>query len=236
MLSLVIWWFVFFQQSFIFSKKEMSMLFFEGSFFLLLLLILQICIFVLFKNYEKKEKLLRYVFSALTHDMKNPISSIKVQIEYLNYKYDPNLLPRIEDDLTHLEESLTLTLSLADLKSNFKKFENLSLKSFLPKYDYYVLSIEEDMILGNRLFLSLIFKNLFSNALKHSQKKNPKIFFSTKKFHSYIHCRFSNEGDLPLKFKKGLGLQICQELIYSMKGFLSIENSSRFTINLYFKF
>lgn len=235
-LSLVIWWFIFFKQSFLFSKKEISMLFFEGSFFFILILILQVCIFILFKNYEKKEKILSYVFSALTHDMKNPLSSIKVQLEYLRYKYDPQILPRIEDDLSNLEKSLHLTLSLADLKNSFKNFEKISLQSLLPVYDHYILDIKEDTVLGNTLFLNLIFKNLFSNALKYSRQKNPKIFFSTQKNNSYIHCKFSNEGFIPIKFKKGLGLQICEELIAYMGGFLSIDHSSQFTVNLYLKY
>lgn len=233
-LLLLSWWGHFFYQSNL-LEKEKRMLFYEGSFLFLFFIVIQFILLFFFKKEQKKEKILKYIFSALTHDLKTPLSSLKIQLDFLEKKFDIKVLKRSQEDLKKIEDHLLNTLHLSFIETKFPELEPLNIVDFLPKYNHYVLDIKVSHCKSNPLLLSLIFKNIFSNALKHSNRKNPLIYVSSyqKNFSTYVIIK--NEGDVPSSLKEGTGLFLSKELMKLSQGNLTYFLKQPFTIQLTFK-
>lgn len=211
------------------------MIFYEGSFLLLLFLLLQYLIFYLYKKENKKEKILKFIFSALTHDLKTPLSSLKIQLDFLEEKFDPKILKRSQQDLKKIENHLMNTLHLSFIEKDIPKLSSVIIRDYLPTYSHYILDLKANSIQANSLLLSLVFKNIFSNALRHSQKKNPKIYLSSYDLGSKTYLIFKNEGFLPKKISEGTGLFLSKELMKLMKGSFVCKIEDCYTIYMTFK-
>ena len=178
--------------------RVMKMLTWEGGTFIVLLTLISLTLFFLYLKDQKKTKALQDFFASLTHELKTPLASIKLQGEVLSEmietKNDPaltKLLSRLIGDTAKLEGQMDKLLQL----SRMERGGNLNLISiklipFLRNMSKKVIegdklsinidSANDDVaIVADEFALELIFNNLFENTRIHSQSKNIQIKIDT---------------------------------------------------------
>jgi signal transduction histidine kinase len=178
--------------------RVMKMLTWEGGTFIFLLILISMTLFFLYIKDLKKTKALQDFFSSLTHELKTPLASIKLQGEVLSEiiasKNDPQLqklLARLISDTGKLEGQMDKLLQL----SRMERGGNLNLVSvnLVPFLKNMIkgLPIDKDInitidssnenlaIIADEFALELIIKNLFENSRIHSQSKKIHIKINT---------------------------------------------------------
>ena len=171
-----------------------KMLTWEGSAFIFLLFLISLSLFFLYLTDLKKTKALQDFFASLTHELKTPLASIKLQGEVLSalieLKNDPELkklLSRLISDTGKLEGQMDKLLQL----SRMERGGNLNLISvkLIPfiknmtksiiRDENVSISIESNdndiAIIADEFALELIIKNLFENSRIHAKSKNINI-------------------------------------------------------------
>ncbi len=169
-----------------------KMLFWEGSTFIILLFFLSTSLLVLYLRNQKKTKALQDFFLSLTHELKTPLASIKLQGEVIGemvLKYqDVNLeklVTRLGDDTIKLETQMDKILQLSRLERGGNlNITNLSLIPFIKnEAKKWKSSLAIDVVSTNEhieveadeFALELILKNLFENSKNHGTTKKVKI-------------------------------------------------------------
>jgi len=234
--------------------KIYQMLFWEGGTFIILLLMISFSFIYLYFKDQKEAKSLNEFFASITHELKTPLASIKLQGEVIQEYLDPHshdslkkLLKRLISDTKKLESQLDQLLQLARMERGGElNLETLSFKSFFNKIisDYpdmtFNISINgHDFIVADRFALEIIFKNLIENSIRHGMKSNIDIEIknSIQKTNSTEIIYFDHgifDGDLTrlgqLFYKhnshkgSGVGLYLSKKLMEKMNGALKIES------------
>lgn len=230
-----------------------KMLAWEGGSFLVLLMLLSISLFTLYLKDQGKTKSLQAFFASLTHELKTPLASIRLQGEVINEilesKNDPTLnklIGRLIDDTAKLETQMDKILQLSRIeRGGDLNLTSLSLvpftknlaKTWVPDHDVEITTFDPiASIEVDEFALQLIMKNLLENTRIHtnSKKINIAITEDQDKIHfSYVdHGEFKGELDkLGTLFYKhnstkgsGIGLYLSQKLLEKMDGDLFITN------------
>jgi signal transduction histidine kinase len=202
-----------------------KMLFWEGSAFIILLFLISTSMFFMHIKDQIKTKSLHDFFSSLTHELKTPLASIKLQAEVLGELMDQNnddlafkknqtqikkLLNRLTSDSIKLETQMDKILQLSRLERGGEM--NLSSIKLLPfvksihrnwKNDFELelnTSNDEIEILADEFALGLIFKNLFENTKNHSNNRLVKI--SLEHHNSQINILYNDGGIFEGEFNK----------------------------------
>lgn len=232
---------------FTFSK----MLFWEGSAFIVLLILLSISLFIFYLQNQKKTKSLQDFFASLTHELKTPLASIKLQgeviSEILDTKDEPKLkklLSRLNQDTLKLEIQMDKILQLSRIERGGEL--NLTSVNLLPfikntfnfwKNDLELkinCNIESPCILADEFALELIFKNLFENTKNHS--KSNQITISISEIENHYQLTYNDHGtfngdrhklsNLFYKFNStkgsGIGLYLIKKLTHKMNSHFNI--------------
>lgn len=173
-----------------------KMLFWEGSSFIVLLLLLSASLLLFYIKDQSKTKSLQDFFASLTHELKTPLASIKLQGEVieeilsddsqmLNEKQLKILLARLIQDTVKLETQMDKILQLSRLERGGElNITNVLLVPFIKKVaknwkDHFELQIICEnvgpSILADEFALELILKNLFENTKIHSKSRNVTI-------------------------------------------------------------
>lgn len=158
----------------------------EGTTFIVLLVLLSTSMLFLYFKDQKKTKSLQDFFASLTHELKTPLASIRLQAEVITEliekKYQDtslqNLTERLLEDTSKLETQMDKILQLSRLErgggmnltavelENFllkmKKAWGRDLPLDLPK------NINDLVVHADEFALELIFKNLFENTRNHA--------------------------------------------------------------------
>lgn len=228
-----------------------KMLAWEGGSFFILLMLLSISLLILFLKDQAKTKSLQAFFASLTHELKTPLASIRLQGEVINEilesKNDPTLdklIGRLIDDTAKLETQMDKILQLSRIERGGElNLTSLELVPFVKKLaktwvpDHEVIieaknhqtSIEVD-----EFALQLIIKNLLENTRIHTLSKTIHIVVSENK--KYIHFSYFDHGEFHGDIEKlgtifykhnstkgsGIGLYLSQRLLEKMDGNLSI--------------
>lgn len=183
-----------------------NMIRWEGLTFFIFLLILTITFLYLYFLDLKKTRALQAFFASLTHELKTPLASIKLQAQVINdyiedvtdttikdrlSKYTQRLCDdsvRLEDQLdnhlqlSRVERSAPLNLRSIELLPFFQK----ELKRYENKIHVKLIDQEKaGLILADDFALQTIFRNLIENSLKHSKQDSVEITltFTPKGFH-----------------------------------------------------
>jgi signal transduction histidine kinase len=219
---------------------------------------LSISLLILYLKDQNKSKSLHAFFGTLTHELKTPLASIKLQSEVIyetlfekNDQYINNLLIRLIEDTSKLEIQMDKILQL----SRIERGGNLNLvpvniipfiKNIAKSWSSYFLTeiscTEENLnILADEFAIELIIKNLFENTRIHTQSKTIKIDIS--KTEKIITIKYQDEGKFDGKFTdlgtlfykhnsskgSGIGLYLINQLMLKMKGSLTITKNSNST-------
>lgn len=241
-------------ESFLGNKTKITkMITWEGGSFLVLLMLLSVSLFILYLKDQKKTKSLQDFFASLTHELKTPLASIRLQgeviHEILESKQDPaldKLIGRLIDDTAKLETQMDKILQLSRIERGGElNLTTLSLVPFLkrlaktwaPEHEVVIVApLAGTNIEVDEFALELIMKNLLENTRLHttSKKININISSGPKRVQvTYIdHGAFSGDleklGTLFYKHNSrrgsGIGLYLSQMLLDKMDGSLKVSH------------
>lgn len=247
-------------------ENALMMMKWEGFFFISSIFILLTFFFYIYYQDTKKSKALQKFFASLTHELKTPLASMKLNAEVLNEflktgSYSPDFLDRyatrLLEDSVRLESELDKTLHLSKLEQGqFFKLTPIDLNNIIlkeaSKFQHLPLEIESEksyIIRGNETALSIIFKNLFENSLRH-HKKLTLITITIQESPKGIDIKYNDHGEnfsgdknkLAQLFYKhqspkgsGIGLYLIKSLTKKMKGKFVIENRQSLIFCFQFK-
>ncbi len=247
------------------TNKISTMLAWEGGTFIILLLLLSVSIFILYLKDTKKTKSLQAFFASLTHELKTPLASIKLQSEVIHDILEKNndqklnkLFERLINDTVKLEIQMDKILQLSRLErggelntssiSILQKVNKLS-KSWNQFFNVTIQGQTDQLFIeADDFALELIIKNMFENTKNHAQTKNVTIDFKVTDNH--IELIYKDEGTftgdvdkLGTLFYKhnstkgsGIGLYLSKLLMEKMGGKLNIRHLSGQTLEFSFLF
>lgn len=232
-----------------------KMLAWEGGSFLVLLMLLSVSLLNLYLKDQGKTKSLQAFFASLTHELKTPLASIRLQGEVINEilesKNDPTLnklIGRLIDDTAKLETQMDKILQLSRIERGGElNLTSLSLVPFIKKLaktwvpDHEVEIIANDTLGSievDEFALQLIMKNLLENTRIHTTSKKIQIKITEDqkmlKFSYFDHGEFKGDieklGTIFYKHNStkgsGIGLYLSQKLLEKMDGDLKISPRS----------
>ena len=192
-----------------------SMIKWEGvTFFLLLLGLMITLVYVYFQDF-RKTKSMKAFFASLTHELKTPLASIKLQTQVLQEKLDhiklsqddknavEILTMRLISDGQRLEDQLDnhLQLSRVERKAQLNLRELPILSIIQNEHKRYADKIQlktnglnlKDKIYADDFAIQTIFRNLFENAIKHSGSPEPELI--VEKIGPHHFCISDNGND-----------------------------------------
>jgi len=244
--------------------KVTKMIIWEGGSFLTLLLLLSFTLLILYIKDQKKTKSLQAFFASLTHELKTPLASIRLQGEVINeilyLKNDSSLnklSARLIEDTVKLETQMDKILQLSRIeRGGDLNLSSLKLIPFIKNVskkmnNHFEVNItansEETIIIDDEFDLELILKNLFENTKvhTHSKKVNIDIIENSEEVIVNYQDEGQFEGDrkrLGELFYKhnsskgsGIGLYLTQKLLLKMNGGLKFFGEKNIQIQLKFK-
>ena len=202
----------------------------------------------------KKSRSIQAFFSSLTHELKTPLASMRLQAEVIEEMLPDNgsdqlstLVKRMIEDSQSLETQMDKALQLARLEQGgIFPLKQLELSSFfkriLSRYreSYQInLDLNHEHVYADEFALELIFKNFLENTKRH-QPHITKIDITTVQEGSMIKLVYNDHGKafkgdmtkLGQLFYKhnssqgtGVGLYLTKRLATAMKGQLRIRQN-----------
>ena len=241
-----------------------KMIMWEGGSFLVLLLLLSISLLILYLKDQRKTKSMHAFFASLTHELKTPLASIRLQGEVINEiltsKNDPTLnklSSRLIEDTGKLETQMDKILQLSRIeRGGSLNLTSLKLIPFIKNIIKKLgngLNVEIDgtnqdvTIIADEFALELILKNLLENTRIHTQSSNVKI--NILESGASIFLTYQDEGNflgdknklgtLFYKFNSskgsGIGLYLTNKLLEKMQGELRVSGDRNLIFKLKFQ-
>jgi signal transduction histidine kinase len=176
------------------QARVLNMIAWEGGTFLILLILLSTTLISYFMKDMKKTKALQAFFAGLTHELKTPLASMRLQAEVLKdviEKENPDpdrvrkLSGRMIEDAMNLETQMDKILQLSRLERggtlnittiNLTKLVKKFIDQFGEGVDLSLENFDQDIkVQADEFALELIFKNLFENTRIHSKDKRVRL-------------------------------------------------------------
>lgn len=227
------------------QKRFLNMMKWEGSFFFIFLVLLGGSLLVLYLRDMKKSKAMQAFFSSLSHELKTPLASMRLQAEVIkdliedeSHSHDQlsNLTKRLIEDTHKLESELEKSLQLSRIEQDARMtLVPVSIERFLKRQEQKLttpLKVELDIapdaqeVLADELSLNMIFRNLLENTLRHNKdstrvkitarRAGPCVEILYDDFGKKFEGDFSHLGDLFYKFNSSKGSGIGLYLIKNL--------------------
>ncbi len=227
------------------ESRFLNMMKWEGSFFFLLLVLLGASLLILYIRDMKKSKAMQAFFSSLSHELKTPLASMRLQAEVIKDLFEDeapshdqllDLTKRLIEDTYKLESELEKSLQLSRIEQDgVMTLVPLSLERFLRRQEQKLhaplkvdLKINEDAqeVLADELAMNMIFRNLFENTIRHqktatrvlitAQRKGRDIEVIYDDFGKIFEGDFSLLGNIFYKFNSSKGSGIGLYLIKNL--------------------
>lgn len=176
------------------GERILKMVKWEGATFLTLLVLLSASLLFLYIRDQKKTKGLQAFYASMTHELKTPLASIKLQSEVLAEEAEKianekvkKIVGRLLNDTHKMETQMDKILQLSRLEGgghfnlypiDLNEVISVSKNKLGLNLDLDIEGpddVKDLQIKGDELALQLIFKNLFENTLNHSPKAKAKI-------------------------------------------------------------
>lgn len=191
----------------------------EGSAFILLLLFIFVFFIVLFYKDTKKNKSIHFFFASLTHELKTPLASIRLQSEVIQdeaLKLSNERLGKLSNrlindsyrlesqldnilQLSRLERGGNLNLSSINLSGLIENISNLYKDKLTFNFNF--LNQEKDYeIFCDQFLIEIVFKNLIENTISHTDSKN--IWIELNEVGNYLEMTYKDEGVFTGNLKK----------------------------------
>lgn len=241
----------------------LNMVKWEGTTFLVLIMAGATGLSVLYWRDLKKTRALQALFASLTHELKTPLASMRLQAEVIrdliadethDHAQLTNLATRLIQDgvkleheldkglqLSRVEQDGVLTLTPVDLSRFIKKLAT--------KHGVTVEVIGDAVVDADEMALTMVFRNLFENTLRHNPQYQ-KITVTMRSIESDLVCVYDDGGKdfrgdrqkLGSLFYKhdslkgtGIGLYLVQQLMRAQKGRLTFSPNGPLTFTLTFQ-
>jgi signal transduction histidine kinase len=239
-----------------FGENFLSMIKWEGGTFLFVLFLLSSTLLFLYLSDRKKTSALQAFFASLTHELKTPLASIRLQAEVLgsrlHEKENQDLSERMVEDVERLENQMDKILQLSRLERGAAlSLRPISVDAFVRNFAKrrsgekikINLNIEDNHpVMADELALELIFRNLVENSKNHGDSDSITITVKDQTVSYTNHTPFKGDEKKAAKlFYKshaskgsGIGLYIINSLMKKMKGEAQFLFGQEFVIVLNF--
>ena len=192
-------------------QNFINMVAWEGATFLILISLISGIIFAYYLKDQKKTRDMQAFFSSLTHELKTPLASIRLQadvirslLESAHNKQIQNLSERMIEDTKNLETQMDKILQLSRMEQggnlnpkslNIYLFIRETLEKWcLGEQDFQVTSKDKNFqIMADPFALELILRNLLENSKNHSPQEMIKVDI-LQKDSSEILVEYSDKG------------------------------------------
>ena len=186
------------------------------------------------------------MLSGISHDLRTPLTRMKLQIAFIN---DKDLANKLTEDINEMEKMLNEYLQFTS-SSYLEKNEQFNLSELInkiiEKYNNEDISkkISESIYInGRKNLIQRCINNLIDNAIKYSDKINVELSVNNKNLFIKIEDNgpgipekeYNNvfkpfykidKGRADSKSSVGLGLSIASDIIRSHGGNIKLEKSS----------
>jgi len=195
------------------QERFLNMMKWEGSFFFIFLVLLGASLFYMYFRDMKKTKAMQAFFSSLSHELKTPLASMRLQVEVIKDLIDDeshdhdqlsNLAKRLIEDTAKLEGELEKSLQLSRIEQDgVLSLVPISLERYIKRHAQKIsgsleikMNIPENAsaILADELALNVIFRNLFENTLRHTKSKVVSI--DARVINSNIEIIYDDQGEI----------------------------------------
>lgn len=190
----------------------LNMMKWEGSFFFIFLTLLGASLFYMYFRDMKKTKALQAFFSSLSHELKTPLASMRLQVEVIkaliedethSHEQLSQLAGRLVEDTAKLESELEKSLQLSRIEEDANlTLSPISLGRYLKRHQQKLVSqlslnlnIREDAqeVLADELALNVIFRNLFENTIRHNPSSKT-VNISAIKSGALVELTYDDQG------------------------------------------
>ncbi|MBL7666160.1 MAG: HAMP domain-containing histidine kinase [Bacteriovoracaceae bacterium] len=236
----------------------------EGLTFFILLSSVALTLFYLFFQENKKTNALHHFFASLTHELKTPLTSIRLQSEVIQeFKFeDPKLkkiTTRLVQDSQKLESELENSLQLSRvLRGGTFELHPLNLQEYLvnlikrtPELNFELDCPQDINIMVDEHALNTIMRNLIQNTRRHRKLDKPVLIMiqpDTK--NNTVQLIYNDRGEAFTGARKklselyykhnsnkgtGIGLFLIKNLMNKLQGKFEILNTENLVFSLTFK-
>lgn len=194
------------------QERFLNMMRWEGSFFFIFLILLGGSLLIMYLRDMKKTKAMQIFFASLSHELKTPLASMRLQAEVIkdlvedeSHSHDQlsDLTKRLIQDTHKLESELEKSLQLSRVEQdgtlslvpiNIERY----LKHTIARYSGVLeveINVELDAkeIMADELALKVIIRNLFENTLRH-QPDSKKIVLRARREENRVILSYDDFG------------------------------------------
>lgn len=160
-------------------QRQERMIRMEGAFFLALITTAGVALVLLSLREERRARAMREFFAAMTHEIKTPLASLRLQAESLQdslkNKRDKVLAERLIRNTERLELQMENAIFLSSLdRKNHLYIENINIYNFFQSlsfgYREVRIQAEKDItVRADRRALEIIFRNSIENSIQHGK-------------------------------------------------------------------
>ncbi len=170
------------------ESRFLNMMRWEGTFFFIFLLLLGASLFVMYFRDLRKSKAMQSFFSSLSHELKTPLASMRLQAEVIkdliedeSHSHDQlaSLTKRLIEDTDKLESELEKSLQLSRIEQDGNlTLTPVSLEKYLRRHQNRLDGMELELnfaegateVMADELALNMIIRNLIENTLRHNSQ------------------------------------------------------------------
>jgi signal transduction histidine kinase len=193
------------------QQRFLNMMRWEGSFFFLLLFLLGGSLFYMYFRDMKKSKAMQVFFASLSHELKTPLASMRLQAEVIKdliedetHSHDQlsSLTQRLIEDTQKLEGELDKSLQLSRIEQGGPlTLVPVSLERYLKRYQQkntelrlsLEIAPEAQEVLADELALNVVFRNLFENTSRH-QPGSAGVRIRARKLGQKVEVTYDDQG------------------------------------------
>jgi signal transduction histidine kinase len=176
-------------------QKIHRMILWESSAFFILLLGTSILVSWIIYQEIKRTKSIQAFFASFTHELKTPLTSIRLQAESISEKMEEKNKKNIErllEDVMRLESQVVKILELSRLEGGGKLYlQPINLQNFIEqlvsKYNrelshrvIFKTILNNTYVEADSVALEMILNNVIENSLRHSNKNLVEITIELK--------------------------------------------------------
>jgi signal transduction histidine kinase len=192
------------------NERFVNMMKWEGLSFFILLIVLFATLLKIYLDDLKKTRSMQAFFSSLTHELKTPLASLKLQAEVIQETINDSTLDqkdknqlqtygkRLNTDIIKLSNELEQVLQLAKVERKARlEMEEINLTSYLkrnyPEIRIKINNIDLPVVKVDMNAFDLILRNLTANTKRHQPTSN-ELTISIEQTNNCLELTYDDHG------------------------------------------